>query len=42
MNQADQKLKNAYANAGDTIDDKEQETIEALEKKVEDFEAAIA
>jgi hypothetical protein len=42
MNQADQKLKNAYAKAGDTIDDKEQETIDALEKKIEDFEAAIA
>ena len=42
MNQADQKLKEAYAKAGDTIDDKEQETLDALEKKVEDFEAAIA
>ena len=42
MNRVDQQLKNAYAKAGDTIDDKEQETIEALEKKVEDFEAAIA
>ena len=42
MNQADQKLKEAYAKAGDTIDDEEQEVLDALEKKVEDFEAAIA
>ena len=42
MNQADKKLKDAYANAGDTIDDEQQEVLDALEKKVEDFEAAIA
>ena len=42
MNQADQKLKEAYAKAGDTIDDEQQEVLDALEKKVEDFEAAIA
>ena len=42
MNQVDQQLKDAYAKAGDTIDDKEQETLDALEKKVEDFEAAIS
>ena len=42
MNQADKKLKDAYANAGDTIDDEQQKVLDALEKKVEDFEAAIA
>lgn len=42
MNQADKKLKDAYANAGDTIDDEQQEVLDALEKKVEDFEAAIS
>ena len=42
MDQADKKLKDAYANAGDTIDDEQREVLDALEKKVEDFEAAIA